>query len=148
MKTSIVKSLIAACVLGAPLQASAGQFSVACQHKTQILYNGCGENVRDIVTDKFTDRYPKHDIFVLSDHIQFSDGSYVVYARAGVSPRGTFEAPRYNFSAFRTVAASHENTALAMGRAEARIVRDVVQDMMDECATSKNCDSIYVPYSE
>jgi len=62
----------------------AGEFRVSCFSSL----SDCASKVTDLVTDKFTQRFPasRFKIAVVAEFQQYSDGGGVGYAVAGVSP--------------------------------------------------------------
>lgn len=80
------KAALIAVVAGLSFPVFAGQF--ACSSYGNA---GCTDEVKDIVTEKFTAKYPvaKYEIVVVYDFQKYSDGGGVGFAMAGVAPKVT-----------------------------------------------------------
>jgi hypothetical protein len=118
----------------------AGEFRVHCF--TDL--SDCASKVSDIVTDKFTNRYPvaRYKIVVLSEFLPYSDGGGVGFAVAGVSPllkdgAGQIPSRRYT-STIRIV--DRSMSAFDVTKKTEELLRSAVEQLMAACERSVNCD--------
>lgn len=103
----------------------------------------CGSEVVDIVSDRFTSRYPSDQwqLVVLAEFTPYTNGGGVGYAIAGVAKKITSQAmvPRNRFvSTSRRVGRTllpAESTKESI-----QLVREAVEQMMLACDKTLNCD--------
>jgi hypothetical protein len=135
------KILFVLCMLVIPA-VSAGEYVCHSFGK-----NGCSEHIKDIVTDRFTGKYPsdKFKIVAIYEFMAYSSGGGVGYAIAGVVPRirangaEITQIPARRFIATqrlngKTIDARQQTTL------EIETMRSAVDDLMAECDRDKNCD--------
>ncbi|OGB30191.1 MAG: hypothetical protein A3F78_04645 [Burkholderiales bacterium RIFCSPLOWO2_12_FULL_61_40] len=144
MKHAAKLMLIAFFLFLAAKSAVAGPFSMVCHFPSK----NCGSEVTDIVSDRFTSRYPssKWQIVVLAEFTPYSNGGGVGYAIAGVSrkissPQSATQAlvPHQRFvSTSRRVG----RNILASEAVEETIqlVREALEQMVVACENTSNCN--------
>jgi hypothetical protein len=125
-------------------RAFAGEFRATC-------YGNVNASLfKDIVTDKFTEKYPssRFTIVVISNFQRYSNGGGVGFAVAGVVPKNgnskNYEfVPIHRFMATtaRTAAGEHLTAKEAVEK-EKETARDAVADLMSACDLSPNCEVI------
>jgi hypothetical protein len=122
----------------------AGEFTVACSYKNDNLKQ-CANIISDLVTDKFTSKFPssKYSIFIHSNIHSYSSGGYAAYAITGVIPKdsGDFPIRMYNASIMN---GQDRATSLELSNVELENYRDAIKQLMDMCEISSTCD-IYTP---
>jgi hypothetical protein len=135
------KILFVLCMLVVPA-VSAGEYWCHSFGK-----NGCTEHIADIVTDRFTSKYPsdKFMIVAIYQFMVYSDGGGVGYAVAGVVPRvrvnGTeiTQVPARRFNATKRLNGKNVD-ARQQNVLEIETMRSAVDSLMAECDREKNCD--------
>lgn len=110
---------------------------------------GCAEHIKDIVTDKFTSKFPhsKYEIVVVYEYQTYSNGGGVGFAVAGVSPK-VAESNKYgalSLMPIRRFTATQRNTGDSINpyqktQNEIGLIRDAVQLLMEACDRDANCD--------
>jgi len=98
MKNKLIQVALASAGLTFFQGAVAGQFSVFCSYQNDNIQE-CAEVVSNIVTDKFTARFPakKYQIFVHSNIHSYTNGGYAAYAVTGVILKGSDQFPEKRF---------------------------------------------------
>ena len=141
MKFSILASAAALVFLGS--NANAGEFSLQCY----ASINDCATIARDLVTTKFTTKYPskRWDIVVIADFQRYSNGGGVGFAVAGVVPTGTGQAPVRRVSATIRIDDTRKIDANGETDLTVEVLRDAVTELMAACDRSSKCD-IYTPF--
>lgn len=136
-----LKSLAAIGLASLGFAASAGQFSA--------IGSGTGidiaENIADLVSDKFTNRYPvsQYSIHVIYDFQTYSDGGGVGFAVAGVVPRA--KSKDWVYTPIGRYVVTQRFNGKAIGPKEkfqltVETIRLSVEHMMAECDASPKCD--------
>jgi hypothetical protein len=117
--------------------ASAGPFSVDC-----LGLNGvdCGGLIADIVTTKFTDKYPESDYQITLLVIQTKNG--ITASHASVAPK--INAPS-GFAPIGTRAwvvtkLSEDSSAVGLIKTKLESCRQAVISLMEHCEASPDCD--------
>jgi hypothetical protein len=134
-------TLVALLLATATSAATAGQFlAIGSGNGIELA-----DAVADLVSDKFTARYPvsRYAIHVIYDFQGHGDAGGVGFAVAGVVPRvkdsDWVYAPLDRFVVTRRVDAgrlsAHERQRLSV-----ETIREAVAQMMQACASSPNCD--------
>lgn len=137
----LARFLGAAALLAVARPAFAGEFSVNCFYKNENLKK-CASAVSDIVTDKFTRTYPntRFEIFAHSNIIGFSNGGYSAYAVTGVIPKNSGEFPLSTFSSTNINGSDTRFNQIELANIELKVYRAAVQNLMEQCEISPNCD--------
>ena len=140
MRKSFTGSLCIIVLLLCSRKSLAGEFRTSCYAEI-----ACSSNITDIVTDRFTKRFPvkRYEIVAYVNGTTFDDGVLIAYAAVGVSPReygkyeklSLFPLNRYEVSWH---GALDGNTTLQIR--EIQVLRRAVQDLMRRCATAKGCN--------
>ena len=140
-KTLIAAALCLSALHGA---ASAGEFSVFCSYKNDNLER-CADAVSDIVTDKFTAKFPssQYQIFLHSNIHHYTNGGFGAYAVAGVIPRGSAMFPVRTFSATSINGTDKNFGAIEQAGIERDVYRSAAKSLIDACEVSPSCD-VYV----
>lgn len=113
--------------------------------------SGCSKHINDIVTDKFTKKFPvsNYEIVVVYDMHTMSNGGGVAFAIAGVSPRvseakyGSGEMalmPINRYVVTKRIDANVQINPYRKTEIEIELLRDAVQMMMEECDRNANCN--------
>jgi len=125
--------------------ALAGEFSVNCSYNNDNLQE-CANLVTDIVTDKFTAKFPatKYQIFVHSNVHSYTNGGYAAYAVAGVVPKRSGQFPKRAFSASNINRGNESFSRVQLAEKELETYRDAVRNLMEQCDISPTCD-VYSP---
>lgn len=141
MIKTTARSTLLCLSLFATQMASAGDFRVSCSYKSDNIQR-CANIVSDIVTKKFTDKYPstKFEIFVHSNITGFTNGGYSAYAVAGVVPTGSGQFPIRRFSSTTINGTDKKFSAVDLARTELETYRSAVQSLMDACEISADCN--------
>ena len=142
MPKRAVITLVSATLSLVSQAALAGPFRMACYFASQ----NCGREVVDIVSERFTARYPSAnwEIVVLAEFTPYAGGGGVGYAIAGVSRRqsganGQALVPKERFvSTSRRNGAPVSPTQAAAETVE--VVRHAVEQLMVACERSPNCN--------
>lgn len=112
---------------------------------------GCAEHIRDLVTDKFTARFPyqKYEIVAIYDMQLMSNGGGVGFAIVGVSPKlsdskrslgnGSLM-PSRRFTSTSRVAAGERINPYQRTKYEISDLRDAVEAMMEACEREASCN--------
>ena len=124
--------------------AHAGPFSC-----TSYGTAGCAKNIEDLVTDKFTSKYPKNkfEIVAVYEFQTYTDGGGVGYAVVGVVPKikksdqyGTLSLfPSNRFSATRRVT-GHHVSPYQKTQYEVDMLRSAVESLMEACNRDRDCN--------
>lgn len=142
----LVRACLASLAMVAMGPAVAAEFRVQCSYTNDNL-RACASAVADIVTDKFTDKFPvaRFEIFVHSHVTGFETGGFAAYAVAGVVPRasGQFPANRFLYSMMN--GAPRRFSQIDLAKSELEVYRAAVKNLMDRCEISPECD-VYVPF--
>jgi hypothetical protein len=137
------KILFVLCMLVVPV-APAGEFVCA-----SFGNDGCSVHLKDIVTDRFTSKYPadKFKLVAIYEFLTYSNGGGVGFAVVGVVPRMRVngveitQVPKPRFTSTRRLNGNHidarQRTVLQI-----ETLRSAVDDLMSECDREKNCDLI------
>ena len=134
------KLLFVMCMLVVPV-VSAGEFSCA-----SFGDSGCSQHIKDIVTDRFTSKYPsdKFQLVAIYDFMKHSNGGGVGFAIVGVVPRILVngveikQMPKSRFIATQSINGkidARQRIAL-----EIETLRSAVDNLMAECDRLKNCE--------
>lgn len=120
------------------LPSIAAPFSFYCRSDVR-----CDGLLDDLVTDKFTSRYPhtKWRIFVESHPYSFGDGAGAAHASVGVTSAGTGKQiilPGKTLGHLLT--RENVKSAYAKQQIERDVIRAAVEALMAQCDDSKNCD--------
>lgn len=109
--------------------------------------NGCTEHIADIVTDRFTSKYPadKFKLVAIYQFMDYSDGGGFGFAVAGVVPRIRIDGAEIaQIPARRFIATQRLNgkniDARQRNVLEIETMRSAVDNLMAECDRDKNCD--------
>jgi hypothetical protein len=145
MQTSTVLSIVFSAsllALGVP-RANAGQFGTHCFHESDAIAKaGCAHLLSDIVTDKFTAKYPatKFEIFVTSYSDKLTNGGYFAYAVAGVIPRSELDLfPKQRVNRM-LLEVNGDPTPAQLGEQEEKAIRSAVGSLMKFCEALPTCD--------
>ncbi|MCP4348649.1 MAG: hypothetical protein GY795_24485 [Desulfobacterales bacterium] len=147
MNIKATLSILCIAILLTPSQiVFAGKFSVSCSYKNDSLQK-CASIISDIVTEKFTAKFPAthFQIFVHSSVMGFTNGGYSAYAIAGVIPKNSNQFPNRTFSSTSINGTVKKFTAIQLSNIEMETYRSAVQNFMDQCEISPNCD-VYKAY--
>lgn len=111
-----------------PIPAIAGGFSTA------EFGPAAGGDIRDLVTEAFTRRYPaeKWSIFIYSAVNRSSNGTLHCYGIAGVTPKGSDKFPVRSFSYSIQRHASSQESATERRELAVACARGAVEGMMAE----------------
>lgn len=131
--------LIFALVYAAP--SVAGDFYTSCYSDIS-----CSPNITDVVTDRFTTRFPssQYEIVAYVDSDTFGDGKSIAFATVGVTPRthGRYGQlslfPVRRFSAYWHGSLGNKTLQIE----EIDVLRMAVAYMMKSCASTKSCDIV------
>ena len=117
------------------------KFSVACSIKNENL-SRCALLVADIVTAKFTARFPStsYEIFAHSNIQEFSNGGFSAYAIVGVIPRNSGQFPLRTYSSTTIDGSGKIYSLVELSEIELRVYRQAVSNMMERCEISPKCD--------
>jgi hypothetical protein len=126
----------ATALVACSLSASAGIYN------TVAFGPAKGADIRDLVPDAFTKRYPseKWSVFLFSDAGMTSGGTPYCYAIAGVSPKGSDRFPTNRYTHFIQ---SQDKEVLTAAKKRAWAVdctRNAVENMMTD-----DLDTLYEP---
>jgi hypothetical protein len=140
-KTTSLKSIIAMlAVTICPSVVEAGEFNVVCYtfHKN---VSPCAENIADIVTEKFTAKFPasKYSIWIYSNAMPFPSGEYVAWAESAVIRRGSTKFPLRRSATSKIGRDNISNSLLPVANLELEVFRSVVTRMMEQCEVSPSC---------
>jgi hypothetical protein len=118
----------------------AAQFGVNCYYKNENL-QACAKVVADIVTDKFTNKFPatQYRIFVYSNIHSYTNGGYSAFAVAGVVLKDSNDFPSYQFSTSK-INQEGKYTSIQLAQYEYEVYRSAVQSLMERCEISPTCD--------
>jgi hypothetical protein len=141
MKLSKFCSMALAALAIVAVPARAGDFNVFCSYTNENLQK-CAAVVSDIVTDKFTQKFPatKFQVFVHSHMQAFTDGGYAAYAVAGVIPKGSGEFPDYRVSTTNIDGTSKMFSGVQLAEIEKSNYRSAVRALMEKCEISPSCE--------
>lgn len=141
----LIKQIAALTLALVASYATAGEFRISCAYKNDNLQK-CATVVADLVSDKFIKRFPatKFSIFVYSHISSFSNGGYSAHAVSGVIPGRSNEFPKGRFSVNDSDTSNKPFTEEELAEIELKIFRKVVQNLMEQCEISPNCD-VYSP---
>lgn len=112
---------------------------------------GCAEHIKDIVSDKFTKKYPssKYEIVIVYQYDAYSDGGGVGFAVAGVSPKVTEKAKYGNLSLMpiNRFLATQRDTGKQVDPYEVtkfkiNLLRRATRLLMEACDRQPSCDVI------
>ena len=122
--------------------ADVGNFHMRCFFE----HNKCAALIRDIVSDRFTVRYPadQWQIVVIASVHRFSNGGGTAFAVAGVSPRSRNDqqpgiVPSYRFSSVVNDPGPLQLTSRQALNELEEAIRGAVENMMTACETSPEC---------
>lgn len=125
------------------ISAFAGQYSC-----TGYGDAGCSKHLNDIVTDKFTSKFPsaKYEIVAVYDFQTYSDGGGVGFATVGVSPK-VLESHKYgelSLMPIRRFTATQRNTGDQVSPYQTTefkidLLRRAIQMMMEACDRDASC---------
>ncbi len=112
---------------------------------------GCTEHIKDLVTDKFTTRFPyqKYEIVVIYDMQLMSSGGGVGFAIAGVSPRlsgskresgSATLVPSRRFTSTSRIPAGERINQYQRTKYEIGDLRIAVEAMMEACERDAGCN--------
>ena len=126
--------------------ATAGEFFVSCSYSNDNL-SKCATVIRDLVTDKFTSKYPatRFEIFLHSDVMGFTDGGYSAFAIAGVAQRGSTDFPIRRFTSVQINGTNNRFSAVELAEIELQVYRQAAKRLMDACEISPTCD-VFQPH--
>lgn len=127
------------------LPSMAGEFRVHCFGPV----SNCATKVNDIVTDKFSQRFPatRYQIAVVAEFQPYSNGGGVGYAVAGISPvlkDNTTQFPINRFSATTRII-DRKISPYDVTKETEELLRRAVEQLMAACDRSPSCD-VYTPY--
>jgi hypothetical protein len=135
------KSLIATLAIAIfPSVVLAGEFNVVC-HVFHKNMSQCAEPIVDIVTEKFTAKFPasKYSIWVYSNAMSFPNGEYVAWAEGAVIRRGSTNFPLTRTATSKIRRDNMSNSLLPVANLELEMFRTVVTRMMEQCEVSPTC---------
>lgn len=141
MKNKLIQVVLASAGLTFFQGAVAGQFSVSCSYENDNIQE-CAQVVSDIITDKFTAKFPatKYQIFVHSNIHSYTNGGYAAYAVTGVIPKGSDQFPARYFATTRTNRTDERFTTVQLAEQELENYRSAVKELMEKCEISPTCD--------
>jgi hypothetical protein len=121
---------------------SAGEFRCSSFGK-----NGCTQHINDIVTERFTSKYPieKFQIVAIYDFREYSDGGGVGFAVVGVVPRirvnsvEITQVPTRRYHATKRLVGANVGPR-QQAALEIETLRTAVDNLMAECDRLKDCD--------
>ena len=123
----------------------AGDFRVSCFSSL----SDCSTKVADLVTDKFTQRFPKSHfkIAVVAEFQRYSDGGGVGYAVAGVSPVLKDNTTQFPISRFASTVRIKDRkmSPYDVTKETEELLRSAVEQLMAACDSSPSCD-VHTPY--
>lgn len=123
----------------------AGEFRVSCFSSL----SDCASKVTDLVTDKFTQRFPasRFKIAVVAEFQQYSDGGGVGYAVAGVSPVLKDNTTLFPIRRFASTVRIKDRTMSPydVTKETEELLRRAVEQLMAACDSSPSCD-VHTPY--
>lgn len=140
--------LVTATLAVTPL-AFAGDFSVSCTYKNNNFKNRCATVLSDIVTEKFTMKFPssKFEIFVYSNIIGFTNGGFSAHAVAGVVQKNSGQFPVNAFSSTLMNGTEKKFSQIDLANSELENYRAAVKSLMEQCEISPDCD-VYEAYKK
>lgn len=140
--------LLLAAMIFSSQPAHAGRYVLTCLSELP----DCSTRLKDIVTDKFTNKFPHTDweIVVIAEFQPYSDGGGVGYAVAGVSPSLRSGTKEYTLAPIKRYSATKRINGRNLGPYEVldethSLLRRAVEQLMVACETSSTCD-VYTPY--
>jgi hypothetical protein len=124
-------------ILFSQINAFAGGFSVDCLGLNDIA---CGELIADIITLKFTDKFPVSDYQITLLAIQTKNG--ITTSHVSVAPK--IQAPS-GYTAIGTRAwvvtkIGEDLSVMGLIKTKLETCRQAVQNMMEHCEATIDCD--------